>query len=85
MKKRAAKKAAKKAATAGGRISKALRAAIEANRKAGETDVELWARSGVDASRISRFVSGKRDIQLSSADQLAEALGFKLVKDDSTG
>jgi transcriptional regulator with XRE-family HTH domain len=36
--------------------------------------------AGVDAGVVQRFLTGKRDIRLETADQIAAALGLRLVE-----
>lgn len=44
------------------------------------TAYRLHKKTGVRASAISRFVSGKRDINLATASKLAGELGLRLTK-----
>lgn len=46
----------------------------------GLTAYEVGRISGVDPGMITRFLSGERDIRLSTADRIAAALGLGLVE-----
>lgn len=59
-------------------ISDALRVAI---RRDPRTQNELAAESGVDASILSRLMSGKRSPTLDSADRICRVLRLRLVPD----
>jgi plasmid maintenance system antidote protein VapI len=59
-------------------ISEELIAAIRAS---GMTHYGLSKVSGVSPNMIDRFVSGERDIRLSTAAKLAAALKLRLVQD----
>lgn len=56
-------------------LPQALRTAI---RRAGKTVYEIAKDSGVAHPIISRFLAGKRDIRLETAEKLAQALGLQL-------
>jgi transcriptional regulator with XRE-family HTH domain len=55
----------------------------EAVRGCGLSLNELGKRAGLDHARLSRFVRGERDLTLTAAAQLFEALGFKLAADEN--
>ena len=57
-------------------IDTTLRAAIE---RSGLTVYALSTLAGVTSQQVSRFVKGERDLTLSTASKLAEALGLELV------
>jgi transcriptional regulator with XRE-family HTH domain len=57
-------------------MSDRLRTAI---RDSGFSLAELGRRSGVDHSRLSRFLRGERDINLAAAETLCGILGLQLV------
>ena len=63
-------------ANASGRLSQALKEALQASDKS--TD-QIAQEAGVSQIVISRFLSGERDIRMATADRLAEALGLKLA------
>jgi transcriptional regulator with XRE-family HTH domain len=50
----------------------------EAIRKSGESLNQLGERSGLDSARLSRFMRGERDLTLSAAEKLCQALGLEL-------
>lgn len=52
-----------------------LRAAIT---NSGMTCYEISKASGVSQPQLSRFMSGERDLQLSTADKVCKVLGLKL-------
>lgn len=62
---------------AAGRLSQALRDALRASAK--PTD-QIAQDAGVSPIVVSRFLSGERDIHMTTADKLAETLGLKLAK-----
>jgi transcriptional regulator with XRE-family HTH domain len=51
----------------------------DAIRQDGRTLAELAEASGVDPSRLSRFVRGQRDLTFNAAVRLCDALGIRLV------
>ena len=57
-------------------LSKSLKNAMKHSSK---SSYQLAREAGVSQIMISRFLSGKRDIRLATADRLAHALGLKLV------
>ncbi len=59
-----------------GALSQALKDAILASKK--PTD-QIAQDAGVPAVVVARFLSGERDIQMATADKLAEALGLRLA------
>jgi transcriptional regulator with XRE-family HTH domain len=61
-------------------LTKRLRKAIKQQMKAGVTRYAIAAKSGVDYAQISRFACGERDLRLSPAARLAEALDLELVE-----
>jgi DNA-binding phage protein len=61
-------------------IPRSLSAALKkAMKKSPKTSYQLAKEAGVSQIMVSRFLSGKRDIRLATADRLAHALGLKLV------
>ncbi len=56
-------------------IADQLLAAIQAS---GETHYAIGKRAGLAPDQIDRFVSGERDIRLSTAAKIAQALGLTL-------
>jgi transcriptional regulator with XRE-family HTH domain len=56
-------------------IDAALKAAIA---KSGLTHYALAKVTGVTAGQLDRFMSGERDLRLSSASAIAAALGLEL-------
>jgi transcriptional regulator with XRE-family HTH domain len=52
----------------------------EAIRADGRSLNQLAKVTGVDPSRLSRFLRGERDITFAAAARLCEALGVKLVR-----
>ncbi len=59
-----------------GVLSQALRDAIRAS---GQSLEQLAEASGVSSSVLARFLSGERDIHVSTADKVAAVLGLKLA------
>jgi transcriptional regulator with XRE-family HTH domain len=57
-------------------ITETLRAAVIDSDK---TRYRLSVDSGISQSVLSRFVSGERDLTLSSASKIAAALGLDLI------
>lgn len=45
----------------------------------GMTRYQLSQMTGINQSALGRFLHGERDLQLATADLLAEALGLELV------
>ena len=41
---------------------------------------QLGIKTGVDDGRLSRFMTGKRDMTLQAASRLVDALGLRLVE-----
>ena len=63
------------------RLTDTLREAIKAATKRGKkTFTELSYDARVPLPVITRFVHEQRDVKLSSADKLANALGLELVR-----
>ena len=60
---------------AGRMFSDQLRQAI---RDCGLSRYELWQRTGIDQSTLSRFVRGRAGMTLQSVDLLIEELGLEL-------
>jgi hypothetical protein len=60
-----------------GRLSQALRDALQASEK---SIYQIAQDAGVSQIVVSRFLSGERDIRMATADKLAEALGLTLAK-----
>jgi transcriptional regulator with XRE-family HTH domain len=59
-----------------GRLTEALKDAI----RTGDKSIDQIAQeAGVSQVVVSRFLSGQRDIHMTTADKLAEALGLKLA------
>jgi transcriptional regulator with XRE-family HTH domain len=52
--------------------------------KQGWSLYRLGIKTGVDSGRLSRFMTGNRDLTLQAAGRLADALGLRLV-DPSKG
>ncbi len=52
----------------------------EAVRESGMGIRELGRASGVDPSRISRFMRGESSIDVAAASAICEALGYELLK-----
>ena len=48
-------------------------------KRSTKTSYQLAKEAGVSQIMVSRFLSGKRDIRLATADRLAHVLGLKLV------
>jgi len=57
-------------------LSSSLKRAMKQSSK---TSYQLAKDAGVSQIMVSRFMSGKRDIRLVTADKLANVLGLKLV------
>jgi hypothetical protein len=57
-------------------LSTALKKAMKCSTK---TSYQIAKEAGVSQIMVSRFLSGKRDIRLATADRLAQVLGLKLV------
>ena len=55
-----------------------MNALREAIRRDGRTAYRLAADSGVDKGALSRFLAGKRDMTLATADRLCRVLGLVL-------
>src|SRR5690242_3890118 len=51
----------------------------EAIRESGESLNQLGERSGLDSARLSRFMRGERDLTLTAAEKLCDALGLHLA------
>jgi DNA-binding phage protein len=61
-------------------IPRSLSASLKkAMKRSPKTSYQLAKEAGVSQIMVSRFLSGKRDIRLATADRLAHALGLKLV------
>jgi hypothetical protein len=61
-------------------IPRSLSAALKkAMKKSPKTSYQIAKDAGVSQIMVSRFLSGKRDIRLATADRLAHVLGLKLV------
>jgi transcriptional regulator with XRE-family HTH domain len=61
-------------------IPRSLSASLKkAMRQSPKTSYQLAKEAGVSQIMVSRFLSGKRDIRLATADRLAHVLGLKLV------
>jgi transcriptional regulator with XRE-family HTH domain len=52
----------------------------EAIRDSGQSLSEISRASGVDVTRISRFVRGVRSIDVAAASAICGVLGYKLTK-----
>jgi transcriptional regulator with XRE-family HTH domain len=61
-------------------ISEELKSAIKASK---ETRYAIAVNSKVDHAVLRRFMSGERDIKLSTAERLAQYLGLELKKSSS--
>ena len=57
-------------------VSEALKKAIEAS---GVSRYRISKETGVEESALSRFVNGKRSLDLRSVDEVATYLGLELV------
>jgi transcriptional regulator with XRE-family HTH domain len=51
----------------------------EAIRRSGMSLNELGRLCGVGSDRLSRFMTGKRDLTLSAVERICEALGLRLA------
>jgi len=61
-------------------IPRSLSAALKkAMKRSPKSSYQLAKEAGVSPILVSRFVSGKRDIRLATADRLAQVLGLELV------
>src|SRR5437016_5824895 len=61
-------------------LSRSLSISLKkAMKKSPKTSYQLAKEAGVSQIMVSRFLSGKRDIRLATADRLAHVLGLKLV------
>jgi hypothetical protein len=61
-------------------LSRSLSTSLKkAMKKSAKTSYQLAKEAGVSQIMVSRFLSGKRDIRLATADRLAHVLGLKLV------
>ncbi len=61
-------------------IPRSLSASLKkAMKQSAMTSYQLAKEAGVSQIMVSRFLSGKRDIRLATADRLAHVLGLKLV------
>ena len=58
-------------------IEDALRKVIAANK--GESRNALAKRAGIDASQLCRFMAGERRLLTENMEQLATALGLRIV------
>jgi len=63
-------------------IAEQLRDALS---KSELTGYSLGKSAGVDAGQISRFISGERDLTLSTAAKLAAVLGLELWRKSPPG
>jgi hypothetical protein len=61
--------------SAAGRLSQALKDALQASNK---SIYQIAQEAGVAQIVVSRFLSGERDIRMATADKLANALGLKV-------
>ncbi len=57
-------------------IAEQLRLAIE---QSGKSRYRIAQESGVAEAVLSRFMSGERDLKLSTANKLCEAMGLRVV------
>jgi antitoxin component HigA of HigAB toxin-antitoxin module len=61
-------------------VPRSLSAALKkAMKQSPKTTYQVAKEAGVSQIMVSRFLSGKRDIRLATADRLAHVLGLKLV------
>ena len=61
-------------------IPRSLSASLKkAMRQSPKTSYQIAKEARVSQIMVSRFLSGKRDIRLATADRLAHVLGLKLV------
>jgi transcriptional regulator with XRE-family HTH domain len=51
----------------------------QAIRDSGKTLMQLSEESGVDTGRLSRFLRGKRNINILAAEKICDALGLGLA------
>jgi transcriptional regulator with XRE-family HTH domain len=51
----------------------------QAVRASGVSYNEVARRAGLDSGQVSRFMTGRRDLTLSAASRLCDALGLRLV------
>ena len=64
-------------------IPRSLSASLKkAMKHSAKTSYQLAKEAGVSPIMLSRFLSGKRDIRLATADRLAHVLGLKLMASD---
>jgi len=59
-------------------ISATLRAAVRTALERGVTRYRIAKDAGLDHTGLTRFLTGARDLRLSNADRLAEALDLEL-------
>ena len=59
-----------------GPLSESLKEAIE---QSDMTVYQICKRAGISQIMVSRFLSGERDIRMTTADKLASVLGLKVV------
>ena len=57
-------------------FSDELRRAVE---QSGMTRYEIYKRTGIDQSVLSKFVRGQRGLSMDTVDVLCECLGLRLV------
>ena len=61
-------------------IPRSLSASLKkAMKRSAKSSYQLAKEAGVSPIMLSRFLSGKRDIRLATADRLAHVLGLKLM------
>ena len=46
------------------------------------TRYQIWQRTGIDQTTLSKFVRGYRGMSLESLDVLAECLGLRIVSEE---
>ncbi len=59
-------------------VSESLRTAVEAAMAKGVTRYRIAKDAGADHTALSRFLTGDRDIRVSTVDSLAEILHLEL-------
>jgi len=61
------------------KIRKALRAAIQAEKKKGRSRYQLAKETGISESMLCLFMSGKRGMTLDRLERLADHLDLEIV------
>jgi DNA-binding phage protein len=55
----------------------------EAIRDSGRSLNQIGKAAGIGHDRLSRFMRGERDLTLTSAEKVCEALGLRLTKEET--